>query len=88
MRYLFQKKKKYIFLKKRNSCFQKIFHSQKGTILCFFDKNNISLYFIKTNNIRYKQFNANFIPSLSIIDLLMFNSIEDVHQLLNEYTLI
>jgi len=42
MRYLFQKKKKYIFLKKRNSCFQKIFHSQKGTILCFFDKNNIS----------------------------------------------
>ena len=55
---------------------------------CFFDKNNISLYFIKTNNIRYKQFNANFIPSLSIIDLLMFNSIEDVHQLLNEYTLI
>lgn len=54
-----------------------------------FKQNNIDLYFIKTKYITYKQFNENkFIPNLSIIDVLMFNSKEKVKNLLNEYELI
>lgn len=53
-----------------------------------FDKENITLHFLKTNNIEYKQFDNDFVPWLSIIDILMFNSKEKTIQLLNEYTLI
>ncbi|MCB2295338.1 WbqC family protein [Clostridium algoriphilum] len=53
-----------------------------------FEKNNIKLNFIKTLNIEYKQFNNDFIPNLSIIDILMFNSKEEIKQLLNEYELV
>ncbi len=53
-----------------------------------FNKNNIDLYFIKTNSVEYKQFNNAFVPNLSIIDVLMFNSKEEVRELLNQYELI
>lgn len=53
-----------------------------------FNKNNIKLNFIKSGNIQYKQFGSNFIPWLSIIDLIMFNSKEQITQHLNNYTLI
>lgn len=53
-----------------------------------FKKNNIDLYFIKTNKIEYKQFKNEFVPNLSIIDVLMFNSPEDVRELLTKYELI
>lgn len=53
-----------------------------------FEKNNIKLSFIKTLNIEYKQFNNEFIPNLSIIDVLMFNSKEEIKQLLNKYELV
>lgn len=53
-----------------------------------FKEKSIDLYFIKTNNIKYKQFKNEFIPNLSIIDVLMFNSKEQVKELLNQYTLI
>ncbi len=50
-----------------------------------FQKDGISLNFIKTNNIVYKQFNGNFEKSLSIIDVMMFNSKTKIKELLNEY---
>lgn len=53
-----------------------------------FEENKINLNFVKTNEITYKQFNNPFVPFLSIIDVMMFNSKEVVKQMLNEYTLI
>ena len=54
----------------------------------FFRNNGIELKFLKTNSISYQQFNNTFIPNLSIIDMLMFNSKERVVQLLEEFTLL
>lgn len=53
-----------------------------------FKQNNIELNFIKSNPIQYKQFNNEFISWLSIIDVLMFNSKEEIKKYLNNYTLI
>ena len=53
-----------------------------------FKEHNIELNFIKSNPINYKQFNNEFIPWLSIIDVLMFNSKEEIKNYLNQYTLI
>lgn len=53
-----------------------------------FIKNGIQLNFIKMNDIKYKQFNDKFVPNLSIIDIMMFNSPEEIRKMLDEYTLI
>lgn len=53
-----------------------------------FKKENMELKFIKMQNIEYKQFKNEFIPNLSMIDVLMFNSKEEVKELLNRYELI
>ncbi|MGH4123606.1 MAG: WbqC family protein [Clostridium sp.] len=53
-----------------------------------FKEQEIDLFFIKMKEIKYKQFNDDFIPNLSIIDVLMFNSKEEVKRLLNEYELV
>ena len=53
-----------------------------------FRNNEIELNFIKSNPIEYKQFKNEFVPWLSIIDVLMFNSKDTIKNYLNEYTLI
>lgn len=53
-----------------------------------FKKENIKLSFLKTNEIIYKQFNDKFISNLSILDILMFNSIEEIKLFLKEYELV
>jgi hypothetical protein len=53
-----------------------------------FDENGMKLYFIKMDNIEYKQFSNEFIPNLSIIDVLMHNGKKGTKELLNRYTLI
>jgi len=53
-----------------------------------FKENRIELKFLKTNEIFYNQFNDQFVPCLSIIDLMMFNSKERVQELLTEYELV
>jgi hypothetical protein len=53
-----------------------------------FKDNGINLMFIKSNPIQYKQFDDNFIPWLSIIDVMMFNSKEKIKDYLNNYTLL
>jgi len=50
-----------------------------------FMQNNISLNFIRTRKIEYKQFSNEFIPWLSIIDVLMFNGVEKTKYLINEF---
>jgi len=53
-----------------------------------FEKNNIKLNFIKTVGVEYRQLDNEFIPNLSIIDVLMFNSKQEIKQLLNKYELV
>ena len=43
---------------------------------------------MKTKEIIYKQYDDNFVPLLSIIDIMMFNSKEKVKEMLNDYELI
>lgn len=48
-----------------------------------FRKEGIVLKFIKTDDVSYKQYNNDFIPFLSIIDVMMFNSKEKIKEYLN-----
>lgn len=54
-----------------------------------FATNGVSLSFLKTDeNLYYTQFpNMEFVPNLSMIDVLMFNSVEKVNQMLDDYIL-
>jgi hypothetical protein len=53
-----------------------------------FSESGISLQFLKTEGVEYMQFGAPFVPHLSIIDVMMFNSVDAIGQLLNRnYTL-
>ena len=53
-----------------------------------FKSENIQLNFIKTKLLEYKQFDNEFIPYLSIIDIMMFNDIHDIKMMLNSYELV
>lgn len=53
-----------------------------------FKKRGITLKFLKTQPIEYKQFNHPFVPNLSILDVIMFNSREEVIKMLDQYDLI
>jgi WbqC-like protein len=52
-----------------------------------FAERKLKLSFLQTDEIVYRQFRNDFIPNLSIIDVLMFNSTEQVHEFLHQYTL-
>jgi hypothetical protein len=54
----------------------------------YFSENNIKLNFIKSPTINYNQFNAEFVPNLSIIDVLMFNDVSTIKEFLTNYELI
>lgn len=51
-----------------------------------FAKQNIQLQYIKSSEVIYKQFNNDFIPWLSIIDVAMFNDNDFIKDILNKYT--
>lgn len=55
-----------------------------------FEKENLTLRFINIDfdNIQYKQFKNEFIQGLSFLDIIMFNSKEEIKSLLNKYTLV
>lgn len=53
-----------------------------------FRGNRIDLYFVQTKAMKYRQYENEFVPNLSIIDVLMFNSREEVIEMLNGYELI
>lgn len=48
----------------------------------------IDLKFIKTEIVPYKQYNNEFIPNMSILDVMMFNSVEEINDMLDRYILI
>ena len=53
-----------------------------------FAQNGIKLSFLKTLPIEYKQFKNDFVPNLSILDVMMFNSVEEINNMLNKFELI
>jgi len=53
-----------------------------------FSSNNIELSFLQTKIEPYIQFKNEFVPYLSILDIMMFNSKEDIKLLLDKYVLL
>lgn len=53
-----------------------------------FRERGLKLGFVQTGDIRYQQFDQEFIPYLSIIDLIMFNSVEEIRQMLTQCTIL
>lgn len=54
----------------------------------YFRSNGVELYFLKANPISYNQFTGVFVPWLSLIDVMMFNSKEEIGLMLKEYSII
>lgn len=52
-----------------------------------FADRGIELLFLRPKPISYRQYDNEFVPWLSIIDVLMFNSVEEVRLMLHEYDL-
>ena len=52
-----------------------------------FAANNMELCFLKPKIREYKQYKNEFVPGLSIIDIMMFNSIEDIDMMLAGFEL-
>jgi hypothetical protein len=52
-----------------------------------FGRENIQLHFLQSNDITYRQYTDTFVPSLSILDVLMFSSIDTVRTMLDSYSL-
>jgi hypothetical protein len=48
----------------------------------------MQLSFLDSKAQEYKQYNNAFIPHLSIVDVMMFNSKGEIRELLNQYDLI
>lgn len=53
-----------------------------------FEEKGIRLNFIKSKPVVYPQFKNEFVPWLSILDILMFNEVVDIQHFLNEYELV
>jgi hypothetical protein len=53
-----------------------------------FAANNIDLRFLECRAEPYKQFSNEFVPNLSIIDVLMFNSVEQIKLMLKQFKLV
>lgn len=51
-----------------------------------FLENNIKLHFLNSELKPYKQFKNKFVPGLSIVDVLMFNSVTELQTALNNYS--
>lgn len=53
-----------------------------------FVSHGIKLSFLKTEVEEYKQYKNEFVSNLSIIDVMMFNSIEDIKKMFNQFQLL
>ena len=53
-----------------------------------FEMNCIKLRFLQTKLVEYNQLNNEFVPNLSIIDIMMFNSKEKIKEILDCYSLV
>lgn len=53
----------------------------------YFECNGITLKFLKMDDIRYCQYRKDFVPSLSIVDVMMFNDAARIREMLSCYSL-
>lgn len=53
-----------------------------------FKEKGINIYFLEPGNVQYNQYKNHFIPGLSILDIMMFNSPQDIGKMLKIYTLV
>jgi hypothetical protein len=53
-----------------------------------FNRENIKLSFVKPRTISYLQFNNQFVPWLSTIDVMMFNSPAEIKEMMNQYEIV
>lgn len=53
-----------------------------------FAREGIRLLFLRSQAAPYRQFGDKFLPDLSILDAIMFNTREQLHAMLDQYTLI
>ncbi len=53
-----------------------------------FKLEGLNLVFLKSKDISYKQFDNEFVPWLSIIDVMMFNPKDRISEMLNEFDLV
>ena len=71
-----------------------MFDVEKVTAQCvrwvrdFFAENGVKLFFLKTGDVRYRQYRNDFVPDLSIVDVLMFCGKNETKRLLADYTLL
>ena len=54
----------------------------------YFRNQGVDLQFLKPKSVEYQQFTDRFIPWLSIIDVLMFNSVDEIQKMLTQYELL
>lgn len=54
----------------------------------YFRRHGVELKFHKIDDITYRQFDNDFVPCLSIIDVLMFNDLRQVQAMLHRYSLL
>jgi hypothetical protein len=52
-----------------------------------FRDEGVELYFLKTGEFSYPQLGESFVPSLSIVDVMMFNSKDSITKMLMQYSL-
>jgi len=53
-----------------------------------FERENIKIHFLSSNDTGYKQFNNEFVSCLSILDVMMFNSTDEIKKMLENYELL
>ncbi len=74
------------------SCDAKVYINAIGGMELYhnaaFEEKDMQLFFIKNGLEEYKQFDNEFIPALSILDVMMFNSKDDLNRMINDYQLI
>ena len=54
----------------------------------YFRQHGIKLRFHRMHEIKYRQHGNDFVPNLSIIDVLMFNSQAELQKMLQRYSLV
>jgi WbqC-like protein family len=86
----FRSQEKILYICKKESAVQYInpIGGQELYSKSDFNQCDIQLNFIKMRPVQYKQFENVFVPNLSIIDILMFNSPEETIMMLQQYELI
>lgn len=53
-----------------------------------FAQYGMDMFFLEMGDVRYQQFKNDFVPALSIIDVMMFNSRNEIKRMLGQYELI